>query len=190
MGTFEIVDLTLELTPKLPFQEEEFLSIREFSKSVEKIELSSITGTYIEFTYDEFPKDFLIREAVVLDITDIWLKDIITEARFENIYIEEGSGIILKSKWYSRWTSGEIKVDPPILSIPACEVLIKNKIKFLGTDFPLSKEARELLLSKDIILIHNLYNLLALKKNKVLLIIAPLNIKGIKRIPARVFALQ
>ena len=154
------------------------------------MEISSYTGTFVEIPWNEFPKDYLFRDAIVVDLLDIWMKDIITEARFENLYLEGGMGVILKTKWYSRWVSGEIYKDPLILSIPACSILVEKKIKFLGVDFPLSKEAHDLFLSKDIFLIHNLYNLLSIKKEKIFIVIAPLNIKGLRTIPARVFALQ
>lgn len=198
MSKFEIIDLTLELSSHMPFPEESHSSlfINEIEKNslwntpVYKIEFSSYTGTFIEIPWNEFPKDYLFREAIVVDLLDIWMKDIITEARFENLYLDGGMGVILKTKWYSRWVSGDIYKDYPILSLPACNILVEKKIKFLGVDFPLSKEAHDLFLSKDIFLIHNLYNLLSIKKDKVFIVIAPLSIKELRTIPARVFALQ
>lgn len=198
MSKFEIIDLTLELSPDMIFPEESHssLKINEAGKTsfwaspFYKIEISSHTGTYIEIPWSEFPKDFLLREAIVVDLSEIWMKDIITEAKFENLYIDGGMGVILKTKWYSRWTSGEVFKDPPILSLPACNILIEKRVKFIGIDFPISKETHDMFLSKDIFLIHNLYNLLSIKKEKIFLVIAPLSIKSLKIIPARVFALQ
>ncbi|MEN2983906.1 MAG: cyclase family protein [Dictyoglomaceae bacterium] len=198
MSKFEIIDLTLELSPDMIFPEEShsIFKLSELGKTsfwdspFYKIEISSHTGTYIEIPWNEFPKDFLLREAVVVDLSEIWMRDVITEAKFENLYIDGGMGVILKTKWYSRWTSGEIFKDYPVLSLPACNILIEKRIKFIGIDFPISKEAHDLFLSRDIFLIHNLYNLLSIKKEKIFLVIAPLSIKSLKIIPSRVFALQ
>ncbi len=198
MSKFEIIDLTLELSPNTTFPEEShsILKVNEIGKTIlwnspfYKIELSSHTGTYIEIPWNEFPKDFLLREAVIVDLLEIWMKDIITEIKFENLYIDGGMGVILKTKWYSRWTSGEVFKDPPILSLSACNTLIEKRVKFVGIDFPISKEVHDLFLSKDVFLIHNLYNLLSIKKERIFLVIAPLSFKSFKAIPARVFALQ
>jgi|YelNatPaOPRAMG01_1025707.scaffolds.fasta_scaffold07060_7 kynurenine formamidase len=189
---FEIIDLTLELSNNMPFPQEaySFVKINEIEKNIYKIEISSQTGTFIEMPWNEFPTDFLLREAQVVDLMDIWMKDIITESRFEKLQIESGAGVILKTKWHSRWVSGDIYIDTPILSLSACDILVGKRIKFIGVDFPLTKEARDLFLSKDIFIIHNLYNLVSLKKDKIFIVIAPLNIKGLRLIPARVFALQ
>jgi kynurenine formamidase len=214
-----IIDLTHALTPGKEertlelktFFVEEILPHIKRGKDVWYImqELKMLThiGTHIESPYhyikdgidaSQIPLENLVREGVVLDFSH--------KKPFEKIDVEDFSkyeqkvrkgDIVLIRTDRSKYYGTSEYHQRPYLTPEAVKWLIKKKISCLGVDASgievkgiHDQPNHKLLFENGIPLIENLTNLDQIRKERVLIIVLPLKIKGMDASPLRVIAIE
>jgi kynurenine formamidase len=182
-------------------------------RATRKVTLGTHTGTHMDAPYhfvkdgttiDEIPTDVLVNEAVVLDLTDKgdYAKTTADDIRATGVDIPARAGVIIHTGWYRRWMHRDYYEKWPCLTMDACEHLAGKGVRLVGLDTPSPDDPKEKIafgeisplhyffLSRGIVLVEFLANLDQLTQSKVLLVAAPLKVKGADGFPARVLAIE
>lgn len=216
MNLMSPLDLTLEISPKLPSfpgsPQPQFISWATNETdgyNLELIFLSSHSGTHLDAPYhfldgglkiDKIPVKRLVCNAILCKVKKgsneaITKKDIL---EFEKKYddIDTNSTIIFVTGWNKNLLKKSYFEKNPGLSIDAAKYLVSKKINLVGIDSPsidLGKNssfpAHHTLLKKDILILENLCNLEKISKTHFKLVVLPLKLKGATGSPVRAIAL-
>jgi kynurenine formamidase len=165
-----------------------------------------------KMTVDQIPADKLLGPAVVIDVQAESVKDadyrltVERIARWEKEHgkIPQGSIVLLRTGWASRWPNSEKyrnqdaqgKMHFPGFSLEAAKLLMERRVNGLGCDtlsidygasgdFPV----HHAVLGVGLYQLENLANLGELPEAGAFLIVAPIKLEGGSGGPARVFAL-
>jgi len=216
MNLMSPLDLTLEISPKLPSfpgsPQPQFISWATNETdgyNLELIFLSSHSGTHLDAPFhfldgglkiDKIPLTRLICNAILCKVKKgpneaITKKDIL---EFEKKYgnIDANSTIIFATGWNKNLLKKSYFEKNPGLSIDAAKYLASKKINLVGIDSPnidLGKNssfpAHHVLLKKDILILENLCNLGKISRTHFKLVVLPLKLKGATGSPVRAIAL-
>lgn len=202
----QMIDLSLELYEGMPkfwgdYHAPVKVSITgTYEKNkclVRKLEMATHSGTHIDApahffagatTIDKVPPERFIGRTVVVDLRDIWEGDTIEPSRFSGYELGPDVGVLLATRWHTRWSTGEFYKDFPVLSPDAAAYLADARVKFVAVDIPLGVDAHRILLGRGIPLIENLTNLDAVTAKEVTLVALPLKLRDGDAAPARVVA--
>lgn len=185
---------------------EQIHTAEETGYNVTRICIGTHSGTHIDVPRhclddergtDSVPLDALVGWAEILDLTDIPASAEITAAdlhAFAN-RIKEGSRVLIKTGWSSRFGRDEFFTDFPGVTKDAALWLTARKVKLLGIEQPSVHakhhlEVHKILLSADMVLIESLANLCKVTQNRVYLIALPLKLTGLDGSPTRVIAVE
>jgi len=190
--------------PEVSF--EQVHAAEETGYNVARICIGTHSGTHIDVPRhclddergaDSVPLDALVGWAEVLDFTDRPASAEITVAdlnAFAN-RITEGSRVLIKTGWSSRFGRDEFFTEFPSITKDAALWLTSRKVKLLGIEQPSVNakhhlEVHKTLLSTGMVLIESLANLCEITQNRVYLIALPLKLTGLDGSPARVIAVE
>jgi len=186
-------------------------SFNEVGRETKKIVMGSHCGTHIDA-----PRHFLKNGKTIENINikkfygaaeivkftnlkknyKIEVNDLKKKIKYKNI-----KKIIFNFGWSKYYGKLKFYKDHPYLSIDACKWLVKKNYHLIGMDSPQIEDTRiklgsiqdgqnhKILLSANIVLLEYLTNLEKIKKKKIKLIVAPLNLSGSDGAPARCFAI-
>ena len=150
---------------------------------------------------DKLPKERLISEAWVVNLTHIKPKEEILIAHLDAIVndFKAGQSIILHTGWSSKLGTAAYRDDLPRISVELANWLGEKKVNVLGVEPPSVAdvnnidevtEIHNILMKNDIIIVEGLCNLEQITTSKVTLIALPLKVEGGDGAPSRVIALQ
>jgi len=208
-----ILDLSITVFPGMhqykgepPIIFELFTTIKENGANSTRINLSVHTGTHIDSPkhrlekgkgVDEIPLTKLVGNAVVLDFSHKPSNSLILDSDLKpyDQLIAEGDIVLFYTGttefWYTDLPPRNVCLDKS-----GAEWLVSKKINCVGIDShsiesPDSKGiVHRILLSNDIIIIEGLNsNIKELVGKRVLLVCAPIKLRGLDGAPARVFAI-
>jgi kynurenine formamidase len=166
--------------------------------------MSTHTGTHMDApshfvpglpSIDMISADRLVRPALLVDVPKrknqlIGVKDI------EGKGIRENDTVILSTGWEKRQGADNYMTENPGLSAAAARYLAEKKLSAIAIDGPsidagsdASFSSHRILLKKNILVVENLCNLSKIGKNRFILVIAPLRLKGTTGSPVRALAI-
>ena len=184
----------------------EMANVEENGFSAHRIDMSILTGTYLEtpahlisntFTIDEVPLNDLFLDATILKISKNAREHIeLDDLKRKNIEIKEGGALVIFTGYFKRWNTKDFFLDSPHFTPEAMDYIIEKKIKILAGDMPCYDDARDTEDSKNLPQLTKLYrnNIMALapivngdkvKEGYAKLIVLPLRVKGWSASPAR-----
>jgi kynurenine formamidase len=192
--------------------ESDYVSDSPVSFKVQSMSLNCGIGTHIDTpahcikgmsTIDQIPLDHLINPGYLIDIShrlhaDNYLtaQDIL-EFEAQNEIIQENSCVLVNTGWYRYWDDAPAyhnKFQFPYVHSEAANLLSERGIRALGID-TLSPDRPDsgypvhgLLLSKNILIIENVTNLVGLPSKNFTVTIAPLKLCGATESPVRIWA--
>ena len=175
---------------------------------VDRLDMGTHTGTHIDAPYHfladgkritDFPAGTFVGEGVVIDLTEKKAGEAITgeDLMPARDRVRAGDLVLLQTGW-CRYFGSEEYLDHPYLSGEAAELLVKWGARIVAVDFlnvdstRLEQEdAHPALLSKDVLIVENIANSLALDPRKrYLFSFAPLKVAGSDGGPVRAFAIE
>ncbi|MEM3385693.1 MAG: cyclase family protein [Nitrososphaeria archaeon] len=210
---FNILDLSITVFPGMhqyegepPIIFESFTTIKSTGANSTKINLSVHTGTHIDSpkhrieegkSVDEIPLTKLIGNAIVLDFSQKPSNTLISDVDLKKYdkLIKEGDIILFYTGttelWYTNLPPRDVYLDES-----GAKWLVDKKINCVGIDSltiesPLTKGiVHKILLSNEIIILEGLSSdIKKLVGKSILLVCAPIKLKGLDGAPARVFAI-
>ena len=210
------VDLTLEISPKLPSfpgsPQPQFISWATNETdgyNLELVFLSSHSGTHIDAPFhfidsglkvNQIPLNRLICNAILCKIkkeaNEVITKKDILEFERKHGNIATNSTIIFATGWNKNLLKKYYFEKNPGLSIGAAKYLVSKRVNLVGIDSPsidLGKNsnfpAHHALLKKDVLILENLCNLEKISRIHFKLVVLPLKLKGATGSPVRAVAL-
>lgn len=169
--------------------------------------LPHLAGTYLETplhrqrqgrTLDELDMDELIRPATVLHLpalepfTAIELQDLVVAA--QGLPVE--TAVLISTGWENRWTEENFVSHSPHLDTAAMDWLIRKGVKLLGADLPCydspvkGGRALDAYFKTGGNILAPVTGLRNITSHRVLLVMAPMAVKGVCGAPCRVFAAE
>jgi arylformamidase len=175
------------------------------SLNTSKLTLGVHAGTHMdapfhffenEISIDQVPLDVCVGKALMIDVRNA-LTDGLIDVRHLKPYKEkmrEIRRIVVHSGWSSKWGTPDFFASHPVLTPEAAQFVVDCGIRLVAVDFPSVDRApfpvHIAFLSKGIIIVENLTNLAAVKKDMFDLIVLPLKITGRDGSPVRAIALE
>ena len=182
-------------------------------RETRKFTMGSHCGTHVDAprhfiedgkTIDEYDINDLVGDAFLIDLGQaepgkiIEVADIQEHVRF----IKEHSikRVLFRTLWSRHWNTKQYYNDWPYFSSEAMELLLDQKIKLIGLDFPSPDSAyfgndcsmdspnHKKIFKSGVILAEYLTNLDKLKPGKIFLIVMPLKLIGFDGAPSRISA--
>lgn len=182
-----LIDLTLKITPKMVAD----------AQGNEKKALVGHLGTHFDVMNKEFPLEYMERNAVVFDVSQIANRDIeITDIDLEKVtplmFIAFYSGFV-ENEGYGSHT---YFTEHPQLSNALIEALVEKGISILGIDFAGVRRGKEhtptdqFCAERGIFIVENLCNLSEVLKHgqRFLAYTSPMNFTELTGLPCRVIA--
>lgn len=181
-----LIDITLKITPKLA----------KDAQGNERKALVGHLGTHFDVMDKEFPLEYIRRQGVVFDVSDIENRDICSEdieldKVEKNIFVIFYTGYIEKVGYGSK----EYFVEHPQLSDELIEKLVDKKVSMIGVDFAGVRRGKEhtpkdqYCAEHNVFIIENLCNLKQLMNYDTIMINTfPMNYTDVTGLPCRVIA--
>ncbi|MBC36011.1 MAG: hypothetical protein CL663_08235 [Bacteroidetes bacterium] len=178
-------------------------NIEEHGYALISMHIGTHTGTHIDApchivpgkrSLDQYPIDFFIGSAYVLDCTD---RSEITKELLEKhaTEIAESEFLLFYAGWHHKWNTEAYFDAYPVLNEEACQYLLNFNLKAVGFDSISADPVgcmeianHKFLLGNDILIMENLNNLEKLNGKKFELNCIPLLIKDSDGSTVRVFA--
>ncbi len=135
------------------------------------------------------PLHRLVTLATVVDVTARPGPAEVTRSDLAQRGVADIGGCILCTGWYDRRLAGE-REEVPYFGLDGVGYLLQGGVRTVASDFPMTREAADLLLLNDCVLVHSLSNVSELTKEIVKLIALPLKLEGESTAPARVIAIE
>lgn len=183
-------------------------SIEEHGFCVSSLEMSILTGSYIETgnhlikhrpNIDEMPIDRFISRATVLKLPKSALEPI-TAADLTNnkAQIFKNPTLIIGTGWDSHWNTKDYLKKSPFFTVEAMEWLADSPVNLLGADIPVYNDPRggkvnvlHIFYRKDQnMIVAPLVNIGGITGSEVKLLTMPIKLKGQCAAPCRIFALE
>ncbi|MGI0082779.1 MAG: cyclase family protein [Nitrosopumilaceae archaeon] len=209
------IDLTLEISPKLPSfpgsPRPQFISwatSKIDGYNLELVFFSSHSGTHVDAPFhfidkglkiEQIPLQRLICDAILCkikkDSDEVITKKDILEFEKKHGNLRTNSTIIFATGWSKNLFKKYYFTKNPGLSISAAKYLVSKRINLVGIDSPsidLGKNpsfaVHHILLGKDILILENLCNLEKISRIHFKLVVLPLKLKGATGSPVRAIA--
>jgi kynurenine formamidase len=139
-----------------------------------KIESCMHVGTHIDAPFHMIDDGLIVSEIPVEQfqgrgvLVDARKTMVIDENILENIDLQEGDIVLVRTDWYKKWRTDEYFKEWPIFTVPFCEKLVEAKISVVGMDtggpdMDASFPAHKALLPNNVLIVENLTNLEALE---------------------------
>jgi kynurenine formamidase len=207
----KIIDLTLPINNKMSgvnISSARILDVDGWNATT--LNLYSHCGTHMDAplhfgvnaqTIDQLPKERLISEAWIVNLSNIKPKEEILVSHLEGVIndFKPGQSIILHTGWSKKLGTKAYRDQLPRISVELANWLGEKKVNILGVEPPSVAdvnnidevtEIHHILMKNDIIIVEGLCNLEQITTKKVTLIALPLKIEGGDGAPSRVIALQ
>lgn len=208
-----IVDLSHPITAGMPVFPgdpavlvKQVSSITESGYNVSQVEFGTHVGTHVDVPHhalfsdravESIPMDALVGWAEILDLSAKQLGREITAADLNEFSdrLTEGSRVLIRTGWSSRFGSPEFFTDYPGISEGAAAWLIGRKVKLVAVEQPSididgSSTVHKSLLLAGVVIIESVANLDSLTQNRVYLVALPINLKGLDGAPVRAIAIE
>jgi kynurenine formamidase len=167
--------------------------------------LSTHTGTHIDApshfiqgstTIDKIRVSKFVSRSILIKIPKE-ADQLITKNDFSNREIKANDTVVFATGWEKRSKKDDYMINNPGLSLDAAEYLVRNRVNAVAIDGPSIDRGidnnfniHNALLSNDVLIIENLYNLEALSSvESFTLIVNPLKLVGASGSPVRAIAL-
>jgi len=170
-----------------------------------KIAMGMHCGTHMDapfhffdngLTIDQVPLDACVGPALMIDVRNNIASGLIDVAHLKphEAKIRELRRIVLHTGWTSKWGTPEFFTSHPMFTPEAAQFLIDCGLRLVGADFPSVDRPpfpiHLLFLGNGIIIVENLTNLTAIKKDVFDFITLPLKFTGRDGSPVRAIALE
>jgi len=160
---------------------------------VDRLNLGSHTGTHIDAPYhflasgakmDEFDVNRFVGNGVVVDVTGKTANEAIDAADLASYKqkLKEGDFVMFHTGW-DRYFGQELYLNHPYLSPDCAEALVSMGVSLVGVDFlnvdPTKQEVfpvHDILLSKDILIVENIANLIEIGEEQAWFSFLPLKV--------------
>ena len=207
----KVVDLTLEISAFLKVfpgsPQPCFVPWSSFSMhgyDSEAIFMSTHTGTHVDApshfvqgksSIERIPANRFVSDAVLVRIPK--KANGLVEARdFKDKAIRENDAVVISTGWEKKIRSRSYMTENPGLSAGAARFLASKKVSIVGIDGPsidAGSDARftahRVLLAKNVLAVENLCNLRAINRDRFMLVVAPLKLRGATGSPVRALAI-
>ena len=147
-------------------------------------------------TIDQVSLDACVGPALMIDLRNN-IADGLIEIRHlkpQEAKIRELRRIIFHTGWSARWGTPEFFTSHPVFTAEAAQFLVDCGIHLVGVDFPSVDRppfpAHLVFLGNGLVIVENLTNLTAIKKNVFNFIAVPLKFTGRDGSPVRAIALE
>jgi len=210
----KVIDLTHSIHPSMPvfpgteppiFEEANTIEKDGFAEA--KITFYTHTGTHMDapahmmkggLTLDQYPIDYFIGDALVLDLTDITSEEIdISHLIPFQDKISKVDFVILKTGWSKYWGEKEYFIGFPALSENAAKWLTEFKLKGIGIDaisidsmLSTTFRVHQIFFEKNMIIIENIANLDAVECENFIFSCMPLKTQKADGSPIRGVAIE
>jgi kynurenine formamidase len=170
-----------------------------------KIALGMHCGTHMDapfhffesgLTIDQVPLDVCVGPALMFDLrSDIAAGLIeVQHLKLQEAKIREMRRIIFHTGWSDRWGTLEYFTSHPTFTAEAAQFLVDCGVRLVGVDFPSVDRppfpAHIVFLGNGVVIVENLTNLTAIKKDVFNFIVLPLKFTGRDGSPIRAVALE
>ena len=212
------IDLSYRLeptTPVYPNYPPLALEILEFSRCTiadarravnsSKITMGLHCGTHMDapfhffengVTVDQVPLDVCVGEALMIDV-----RDKLAEGRIDVKHLKPYEAkmrdvrrIVLHTGWYGMWGKPEFFTSHPVFTPEAGQFILECGVRLVGVDFPSVDlppfPVHLILLGNGIVIVENLTNLSAIKREVFEFVTLPLKLTGRDGSPVRAIALE
>ena len=207
----KVVDLTLEISASLKVfpgsPQPCFVPWTNFlmhGYDSEAIFMSTHTGTHVDApshfvpgrsSIERIPANRFVADAVLVRIPK--KANELVEARdFKETDIRENDAVVISTGWEKKIRSKSYMTENPGLSAGAARFLASRKVSMVGIDGPsidAGSDARftahRVLLAKNVLAVENLCNLRAINRDRFMLVVAPLKLRGATGSPVRALAI-
>lgn len=145
---------------------------------------------------DQVPLDICIGKALMIDVRNALSDGMIGVQHLgpKEEKIREIRRLVVHSGWSSKWGTQEFFTCHPMFTLAAAQFVVNCGVRLVAVDFPSVDRApypvHIAFLSKGIIIVENLTNLAAVKKDVFDLIVLPLKFTGRDGSPVRAIALE
>ncbi len=149
-----------------------------------------------EISIDQVPLEVCVGKALMIDVRSALSDGMIDVQHLKphEAKIREIRRIVLRSGWSSKWGTLEFFTSHPMFTPEAAQFVVDCGVRLVAVDFPSVDRApfpvHIAFLSKGIIIVENLTNLAAVKKDLFDLIVLPLKFTGRDGSPVRAIALE
>lgn len=190
----------------------ECATVEKDGMSAHRLDLSIITGTYLETAASLFPgtpnvdeislKEFFL-ECAMIKIPDKSPCSGISVAELEkaNVEVKPNDCLVLFTGWYKRWNKKGFVADSPHFTQEAMAWIVSKKVKVLAADIPCYHNFKDPVESKEFPQLNLLYRSGALtlapivngdqvKPGRAKIVILPLKIKGVCASPTRAVIIE
>ena len=138
---------------------------------------------------DHVPLRRLVTLATVVDVTERHDGAEVSRADVAKHGVSDIGGCIVCTGWCDRYLSGE-RDQAPYFAVDAAGYLLEGGVRTVASDFPMTRDAADLLLHNDCVLVHSLSNTPELGRVIVTLVALPLKLRDAYSAPARVVAIE
>lgn len=211
-----LVDMSIAFDEKIPRWKLQFESVyNTTSYKSTTLHLSVHTATHLDsplhyidgsISIEEFPLEWMIRDAMIIDISYAGENYAIEVKDIEPYFNGEYPGVvILRTDWYEKkWGTINYWQTSPYVTEDAARWLAEKKIDIIGYDFPQDFAIRHtlnsslelkdfyvhtILTEKSIWQLEYLANLKSIKKERIKTVICPLPLIGLEASPVRVIGI-
>jgi kynurenine formamidase len=145
---------------------------------------------------DQVPLDVCTGKALMIDVRNALTGGLIDVKHLkpQEAKIREIRRIVLHTGWANRWGTLEFFTSHPMFTPEAAEFLVDCGLRLVGVDFPSVDRPpfpiHILFLGNGIVIVENLTNLTAIRKEIFTLITLPLKFTGRDGSPVRAIALE
>jgi len=170
-----------------------------------KIALGMHCGTHMDapfhffddgLTIDQVPLDVCVGQALMIDLRHNLVNGTIEPSHLKphEGKIRETRRIILHTEWSAKWGTLEFFTNHPIFTPEAGQFILDCGVRLVGVDFPSVDRPpfpiHIIFLGHGLVIVENLTNLAAIKKEVFDFIVLPLKFTGRDGSPVRAIALE
>ncbi len=147
-------------------------------------------------TIDQVPLDVCVGKALMIDLRNVIVDGLIGVEHLKphEAKMRELRRIVVHSGWSSKWGAVEYFTHHPMFTPEAAQFLVDCGVRLVGVDFPSVDRppfpVHIVFLSKGLVIVENLTNLAAVKKEIFDLVVLPLKLTGRDGSPVRAIALE
>lgn len=185
----------------------EVANVKRDGFSAHRIEMSILTGTYLETgahilpnvrTVDKVGIEELFCDCAVIKLKEKGPREHIRVGELENskVEIKEGDCLVIFTGWYRMWNKKGFVINSPHFEYSAMDWIINKKIRILAADLPCYDDIQDPSDSKNLPNLKKLYlsgamclapvvNGDKIESGRYKIIIMPLKLKGASASPSR-----
>jgi kynurenine formamidase len=170
-----------------------------------KIAMGMHCGTHMDapfhffdngITIDQVPLDVCVGPALMIDVRNALTDGLIdvTHLKPHEAKIRKLRRLVVHTGWAVRWGTAEFFTSHPMFTPEAAEFLVECGLRLVGVDFPSVDRppfpVHIVFLGNGVVIVENLTNLTAIKKEIFTFISLPLKFTGRDGSPVRAIALE